>query len=64
MRASGAVSRMFAVSIAVATNPRARGYVINVASFQNGVGYGKWVHIDGWSDSVIEYIRAAEPTLD
>ena len=45
-------------------NPRARGYVINVASYQNGVGYGKWVHIDGWSDSVIEYIRAAEPTLD
>jgi 60 kDa SS-A/Ro ribonucleoprotein len=44
-------------------NPRARGYVINVASFQNGVGYGKWVHIDGWSDSVIEYIRAAEPEL-
>jgi 60 kDa SS-A/Ro ribonucleoprotein len=45
-------------------NPRARGYVINVASFQNGVGYGKWVHIDGWSDSVIEYIRVAEPTLE
>jgi 60 kDa SS-A/Ro ribonucleoprotein len=45
-------------------NPKARGYVINVASFQNGVGYGKWVHIDGWSDSVIEYIRAAEPTLE
>ena len=44
-------------------NPKARGYVINVASFQNGVGYGKWVHIDGWSDSVIEYIRAAEPEL-
>ena len=45
-------------------NPQARGYVINVASFQNGVGYGKWVHIDGWSDSVVEYIRAAEPTLE
>jgi hypothetical protein len=45
-------------------NPRARGYVINVASFQNGVGYGKWVHIDGWSDSVIEYVREAEPTLE
>ena len=45
-------------------NPKARGYVINVASFQNGVGYGKWVHIDGWSDSVIEYIRAAEPGLE
>jgi TROVE domain-containing protein len=44
-------------------NPRARGYVINVASYQNGVGYGRWTHIDGWSDSVIEYIRAAEPVL-
>lgn len=45
-------------------NPRARGYMINVASYQNGVGYGQWTHIDGWSDSVIEYIRAAEPVLE
>src|SRR5947209_6742569 len=45
-------------------NPKARGYVINVASFQNGVGYGKWVHVDGWSEAVIEYIRAAEPLLN
>lgn len=45
-------------------NPRARGYVINVASYKNGVGYGKWVHIDGWSEAVIEYIRAAEPVLN
>jgi hypothetical protein len=44
-------------------NPKARGYMINVASYQNGVGYGAWMHIDGWSDSVIEYIRAAEPLL-
>jgi TROVE domain len=44
-------------------NPRARGYVINVASYQNGVGYGPWTHIDGWSDSVIEYMLAAEPVL-
>ena len=44
-------------------NPKARGYMLNVASFQNGVGYGAWMHIDGWSDSVIEYIRAAEPVL-
>jgi len=44
-------------------DPKARGYVINVASYKNGVGYGKWTHIDGWSDSVIEYIRAAEPVL-
>jgi hypothetical protein len=44
-------------------NPRARGYVVNVASYKNGVGYGKWVHIDGWSEAIIEYIRAAEPML-
>lgn len=40
--------------------PRGRGYVINVASFQNGVGYGSWTHIDGWSEAVVEYIRALE----
>jgi hypothetical protein len=39
-----------------------KGYVINVASYKNGVGYGKWMHIDGWSESVIEYIRALEST--
>jgi hypothetical protein len=42
--------------------PKGRGYVINVASYKNGVGYGKWTHIDGWSESVIEYIRALEQT--
>ncbi len=45
-------------------NPKALGYMLNVASYQNGVGYGDWMHIDGWSDSVIEYIRAAEPLLN
>ncbi|MFI5103515.1 MAG: TROVE domain-containing protein [Terriglobales bacterium] len=45
-------------------NPKARGWMLNVASYQNGVGYGKWMHVDGWSDSVIEYIRAAEPVLE
>jgi 60 kDa SS-A/Ro ribonucleoprotein len=40
--------------------PNGKGYVINVASYKNGVGYGKWTHIDGWSESVIEYVRALE----
>jgi 60 kDa SS-A/Ro ribonucleoprotein len=40
--------------------PKGKGYVINVASYKNGVGYGKWTHIDGWSESVVEYIRALE----
>jgi 60 kDa SS-A/Ro ribonucleoprotein len=42
--------------------PSGKGYLINVASYKNGVGYGKWVHIDGWSEAVIEYIRALERT--
>ncbi len=40
--------------------PKGKGYVINVASYKNGVGYGKWTHIDGWSESVIEYVRTLE----
>jgi 60 kDa SS-A/Ro ribonucleoprotein len=40
--------------------PRGQGYVINVASNKNGVGYGPWTHIDGWSEAVVEYIRALE----
>jgi hypothetical protein len=40
--------------------PRGNGYVINVASNKNGVGYGKWTHIDGWSEAVVEYIAELE----
>ncbi len=40
--------------------PRGKGYVINVASARNGVGYGPWVHIDGFSEAVINYIRELE----
>ena len=42
--------------------PRGKGYVINVASARNGVGYGPWVHIDGFSEAVIDYIRELEHT--
>jgi hypothetical protein len=40
--------------------PGRRGYLINVASAKNGVGYGKWLHIDGWSDKVLDYIARYE----
>jgi 60 kDa SS-A/Ro ribonucleoprotein len=40
--------------------PAGRGYVVNVASAQNGVGYGAWTHIDGWSEAVVDYIRSLE----
>jgi 60 kDa SS-A/Ro ribonucleoprotein len=35
-------------------------YLVNVASYKNGIGYGKWTHIDGWSESVVEYVRTLE----
>lgn len=40
--------------------PRGRGYVINVASNRNGVGYGAWMHVDGWSEAVVEYLAELE----
>jgi hypothetical protein len=40
--------------------PRGKGYLINVASQKNGVGSGKWTHIDGWSESVVDYILELE----
>jgi 60 kDa SS-A/Ro ribonucleoprotein len=36
--------------------PKRLGYMINVASNRNGVGYGKWLHVDGWSDAVVRFI--------
>jgi len=42
--------------------PRDRGYVINVASNRNGVGYGAWTHVDGWSEAVVEFIVELEST--
>lgn len=43
--------------------PAALGYFINVADYKNGIGYGKWVHIDGWSEAIIDYMRAYEASL-
>lgn len=38
-----------------------KAYMINVASYQNGVGYGHgWVHIDGFSEQVLRYITEIE----
>jgi 60 kDa SS-A/Ro ribonucleoprotein len=44
----------------VVSDPRGRGYVINVASNRNGVGYGSWTHIDGFSEAVVDYIAELE----
>lgn len=41
-------------------NPIGKGYMINVASNKNGVGYGPWVHIDGFSEAIVQYIQELE----
>jgi hypothetical protein len=41
-----------------------RAYMINVASYRNGVGYGRWVHLDGFSEQVLRYIAEYERALD
>ncbi len=42
-------------------NPKIdKAYMINVAIAKNGVGYGAWMHIDGWSEAVIDYITEIE----
>jgi 60 kDa SS-A/Ro ribonucleoprotein len=41
-------------------DPSGRGYMINVASNRNGVGYGRWTHIDGFSEAVVDYIAELE----
>jgi hypothetical protein len=39
---------------------RVANYLINVASYRNGIGYGRWTHIDGFSEAAIRYIREIE----
>lgn len=41
-------------------DPKGVGYMINVASAKNGVGYGAWRHIDGFSEAVIRFIVESE----
>lgn len=40
--------------------PKARGIMINVASYRHGVGHGPWLKVDGFSEAVIAWIAAQE----
>lgn len=36
-------------------------YIVNMAAYKYGVGYGNgWVHVDGWSERILDYIRLIE----
>jgi 60 kDa SS-A/Ro ribonucleoprotein len=43
--------------------PKGRGYLVNVASYQHGVGAGPWRRVDGFSEAVIAWIAASEEGL-
>lgn len=43
---------------------RTRKPVCRLFLSKYGVGYGKWTSIDGWSESVIDYIREFEMLTD
>jgi 60 kDa SS-A/Ro ribonucleoprotein len=39
----------------------AGNYLINVASYRNGIGYRNgWTHVDGFSEAVLRYIAEIE----
>ena len=40
--------------------PRGLGYMVNVASYQHGVGRGPWLRVDGFSEAVLSWIAATE----
>jgi 60 kDa SS-A/Ro ribonucleoprotein len=44
-------------------DPKARGTMVNVASYQHGVGHGAWIKVDGFSEAVIAWIAALEETV-
>ena len=40
--------------------PKGKGYIVNVASYQNGVNHAAWNEINGFSEAVISYIQTLE----
>lgn len=40
--------------------PGSKAYVVNVGAYQNGVGYGRWTHIDGFSEATLKFILETE----
>jgi hypothetical protein len=45
------------------STPKGRGYMVNVASYQHGVGHGPWTRVDGFSEAVIAWIATSEETM-
>ncbi len=44
-------------------DPKGRGTMVNVASYQHGVGHGAWTRVNGFSEAVIAWVAASELTM-
>lgn len=45
-------------------NPQGKGYILNVAGYQNGINNGAWTTITGFSEKSLDYIREVESVDD
>lgn len=37
-----------------------KNYLVNISSEKNGIGYGGWIHVDGFSEAILNYILESE----
>jgi len=51
-------------SASVVPPPKGKGYMVNVATYKNGIGYGPWVRLDGFSEALLAYIQESEVALE
>lgn len=42
------------------SSPKNTGYIINVATYENGIGSGTWNTINGFSEAIVDYLIEAE----
>jgi len=38
----------------------AKGYIVNVAAYENGVNHEDWLTVSGFSEAIVDYIQAVE----
>lgn len=66
INAKGGFDRLVVITDEQATSGRVpapvapNAYMINVASARNGVGYGAWTHLDGFSEGVLRWMAQFE----
>lgn len=42
------------------SQPKGKGYIINVATYEKSIAFGEWVSVNGWSESVARFIHELE----